>query len=110
MNHAAADSYGLPGHLEASSQDVAMQTSATQSASTFDSGAAGFDMASEPTTLMNDEIGNGSSAPGNLAVLTNYLASTFVTPSGEGMGTAVAALADSKLTSSANPLSRQPHA
>jgi hypothetical protein len=67
-------------------------------------------MAFEPPVLMNDEIGNGSSAAGNLMVLTIYLASMFVTPPGEGMGTAVAALADSTLTSSANPLSTQPHA
>ena len=50
-SYAAADSYRPPGHLEAGSQDVAMQTSATQPASTFDSGAAGFDMASAPTML-----------------------------------------------------------
>ena len=156
VNYAAADSYRLPGHLEAGSQDVAMQTSATQPASTFDSGAAGFDMASAPTmlmndeigstggtagfdmasaptmlmndeigstggtagfdmasappVLMNDEIGNGSSAPGNLMVLTNYLASAFVTPPGEGMGTVGVALADATLMWSASPLSTQPHA
>ena len=57
------DSYRLPGHLEAGSQDVAMQTSATQ-CRTFDSGAAGFDMASAPTMLMNDEIGSTGGTAG----------------------------------------------
>ena len=90
VNYAAADSHRLPGHLEASAQDAAVQTSATQPAAAFDSGAANFDMAFEPPVLMNDEIGNGSSAPGNLMVLTNYLASTFVTPPGEVTGTVMA--------------------
>ena len=73
-------------------------------------GTAGFDMASAPPVLMNDEIGNGSSAPGNLMVLTNYLASAFVTPPGQGMGTVGVALADATLMWSASPLSTQPHA
>jgi hypothetical protein len=39
------------------------------------------------------EISNGSSGQVNLALLTNYLASTFVTPAGEGTGAVVAAQA-----------------
>jgi hypothetical protein len=35
--------------------------------------------------------GTGSSGTANLALLTNYLASTFVTPAGEGTGGIVAA-------------------
>jgi hypothetical protein len=41
--------------------------------------------------LVTDAVGNGGSGAGNLALLTNYLASTFVTAAGEGTGAVVAA-------------------
>jgi hypothetical protein len=43
------------------------------------------------STQANDGIGNGGSGAGNLALLTNYLASTFVTPAGEATGVVAAA-------------------
>jgi hypothetical protein len=38
-------------------------------------------------------LGNGGSGAGNLALFTNYLASTFVTPAGEGTGAVAGAQA-----------------
>jgi hypothetical protein len=36
-------------------------------------------------------MGNGGSGASNLALLTTYMASTFVTPAGEGTGVVIAA-------------------
>jgi serralysin len=48
-----------------------------------------------PTMILSygpaDETGNDSSGSGNLALLTNYMASTFVPPAGEGTGAVAAA-------------------
>jgi hypothetical protein len=38
-----------------------------------------------------DEAGTGSSGTASLALLTNYMASTFATPAGEGTGVVMAA-------------------
>jgi hypothetical protein len=46
---------------------------------------------SSESTGVIAETGNDSSASGNLALLTNYMASTFVAPPGEGTGAVVAA-------------------
>jgi hypothetical protein len=64
---------------------------AAQLATGFDNiGTFGSDTAFA-STQASDGIGNGGSGAGNLGLLTNYLASTFVTPAGEGTGVVAAA-------------------
>ena len=92
VNYSAADSYTLPaGHLMASAEYASTQTQALQAASaSVGEGPAGFDSTVEPLVLANDEIGNGGSGAGGTALLANYMASTFVTPAGPGIGGDVA--------------------
>jgi 20S proteasome alpha/beta subunit len=68
VNYGAADPYSLPGHLQAGALVAA----------SMDSSASASDR-------------DGSSAPADVALLTNYIASAFVTPAGDSTGAAVAA-------------------
>lgn len=68
VNYGAADPYFLPGHLQAGALVAA----------SMDSSASASDR-------------DGSSAPADVALLTNYMASAFVTPAGDSTGAAVAA-------------------
>jgi hypothetical protein len=75
------------------SGDASTETNMAQLTAGLDNvGTLGLDMAIAPA-LVSDEAGNGGSGAGNLALFTNYLASTFVTPSGEGTGAVVGAQA-----------------
>jgi hypothetical protein len=51
-------------------------------------GTLGLDAGPAP---VNDEIGNGGSGSENLALMTNYIASMFVTPASAGTGAIVEA-------------------
>ena len=81
VNYSAADFYSLPGHLMASAESTASDTNAAQSLA----GLGLADTANAPVLV----AGNGGSVTGGLALFTNYLASTFVTPPGEGTGAVV---------------------
>ena len=63
VNYAAADPYSLPGHLQAGAFAAANL----------------------------DTPASASDGDGSLALLTNAMASAFVTPAGEGAGTVAAA-------------------
>jgi hypothetical protein len=95
VNYAAADPYSLPGHLVAQDGSGPDSSAAIANvgplASDFGSvGMLELDTGQAPV-LMNDEIGNGGSGAGNVTLLTNYFASTFVTRPGEGTGAVAAA-------------------
>jgi 20S proteasome alpha/beta subunit len=91
VNYAAADPYSLPGHIAAQDGSSSIVANAGQLASDFGNvGTLGLDTGSPPG-LMNDEVGNVSPGGGSVALLTNYIASTFATPAAEGTG-AVAAM------------------
>ena len=75
MNYAAADPYGLPGHLQAGSESSSVQSNVA---------GLGADSATAGTLALGVP-----SAPVNLALLTNAMASTFVTPAGEGTAAVV---------------------
>ena len=75
VNYAAADPYGLPGHLQAGSESSSVQSNVA---------GLGADSATAGTLALGVP-----SAPVNLALLTNAMASTFVTPAGEGTAAVV---------------------
>jgi hypothetical protein len=84
---------GLPpatGQLQAQDGSGSIVANVGQLGSDFGNvGTLGLDTGSA-APLMNDEDGNVGSGGGNMALLTNYIASTFATPAAEGTG-AVAA-------------------
>jgi Tryptophan-rich Synechocystis species C-terminal domain/Leishmanolysin len=90
VNYAAADPYSLPGHIVAQDDSSSIVANVGQLASDFGNvSTLGLDTGAAPV-LMNDEVGNVGPGGGSVALLTNYIASTFATPAAEGTG-AVAA-------------------
>jgi len=90
VNYAAADPYSLPGHLVAQDgsgpDSSAAIANVGQLASDFGSvGMLALDTGSAPV-LMNDEVANVGPGGASVALLTNYIASTFATPAAEGTG------------------------
>jgi hypothetical protein len=72
---------------------VNMQGSGTLAIAGFGTVVAGPNVAvtggAGPLTTSTDATGTGSSGTANLALLTNYMASTFVAPAGQGTGVVV---------------------
>jgi 20S proteasome alpha/beta subunit len=90
VNYGAADPYSLPGHIAAQDGSSSIVANVGQLASDFGNvGTLGLDTGSA-APLMNDEVGNVGPGGASVALLTNYMASTFATPAAEGTG-AVAA-------------------
>ena len=85
VNTAAADAYTMPGHLTSTPGGGSSGTGAGQLAGDNVVGTLGFETDTS-LDLLNDEIGNGHSGVVNLALFTDYIASTFVTQPGEGTG------------------------
>jgi Tryptophan-rich Synechocystis species C-terminal domain len=85
------------GNYQSSTGVVSGSSAALESAElSFHQDLNGDGVAGLHTTVIEAQgstggTGTGSSGTANLALLTNYLASTFVTPAGEGTGGVVAA-------------------
>ncbi|MCX7364710.1 MAG: hypothetical protein NTV97_23125 [Alphaproteobacteria bacterium] len=86
VNTAAADAYTMPGHLTSTPGDGSSGSGAGQLAGDGNLGTLAFET-DTTLDLLNDEVGNGHSGVVNLALFTDYIASTFVTQPGEGTGT-----------------------
>jgi hypothetical protein len=79
-----------PGHIAAQDGSSSIVENVGRLGSDFGNvGTLGLDTGSA-ALLMNDEVGNVGPGGGSVALLTNYIASTFATPAAEGTG-AVAA-------------------
>jgi hypothetical protein len=105
VNYSMADSYTLPGHLAAGGPDGASTyADPAQSVTGPGSGAAGT---SDIALFVDDEDGHGHSQadppPANLALMTNYMASSFVPSAGESAVVAAAQPSDQQLL--AHPVS-----
>jgi hypothetical protein len=103
VNYSAADPYTLPGHLVAGGPDGASTyADPAQSVTGPGSGAAGT---SDIALFVDDEDGHSQAdpPPANLALMTNYMASSFVPSAGESAVVAAAPPSDQQLL--AHPVS-----
>ena len=96
VNYSAADAYTLPGsHLAAGPDGASAYADPAQAAP----GGSGTVGTSAIALFVDDQDQHGP----DLALMTNYMASTFVPPAGEGAVVAPAQLSDQQLL--AHPVS-----